>query len=331
MKKKCLYAVCVFLAVIIIWLGVQQPEIEGSIRDVILQKASDMTMVAVLLAGFLIEADFLNIKKDIPLAKSSKAINHIFFWFIVLILAGVLSSLDQIGMSKEYKAALLESESRTQDIEVEEPEETITDETLTNIKESKDDDLATEETENESLETETPETEALEDTQVAESEPYLIEEETYYFDDARYTVMGVEISVESITLKRKSLPAGYIADMKYSVINGNDTEVKIDFNSVNDIFQIDGEKLKLSPQYHLSSSKTDHPMNYHLDAGEVENSLYIDFYAVSRIAEKDVNGNDFDAYDLSEIYSNQKITLVIEVIGTNESGDEESLTIQFDL
>lgn len=61
-----------------------------------------------------------------------------------------------------------------------------------------------------------PETESANEETDNSTTSKLIEDETYYFDDAMFTINGIQLTVNSITLHREYKPEGYSLEVAYS-------------------------------------------------------------------------------------------------------------------
>ena len=174
-----------------------------------------------------------------------------------------------------------------------------------------------------------PETEsANEETDTSTVVSKLIENETYYFDDAVFTVNGIQLTVRSIMLHREYKPAGYSLEVAYSLRNQNATDATFEFSSQsrND-FTLEGQKARMTKQ---ATHSNGHCTDYHLKANEETESLIGDFYALSSSAEKMINGESFEAVDISNAYTGQNLTIHFRVNGIC-NGQTETLTLSFDI
>ena len=61
-----------------------------------------------------------------------------------------------------------------------------------------------------------PETESANEETDNSTTSKLIEDKTYYFDDAMFTINGIQLTVNSITLHREYKPEGYSLEVAYS-------------------------------------------------------------------------------------------------------------------
>ena len=73
-----------------------------------------------------------------------------------------------------------------------------------------------------------------------------------------------------------------------------------------------------------------HCTNYHLTPKEEVKSLIGDFYAFSSAAGKMINGESFEAIDISNAYTGQNLTIHFRVNGIC-NGQTETLTLSFDI
>ncbi len=156
----------------------------------------------------------------------------------------------------------------------------------------------------------------------------LIENETYYFDDAVFTVNGIQLTMHSITLHREYKPEGYSLEVAYSLQNQNATDATFEFSSQsgND-FTLEGQKARMTKQ---ATHSNGHCTDYHLKDNEETESLIGDFYALSSSAGKMINGESFEAIDISNAYTGQNLTIHFRVNGICY-GQTETLTLSFDI
>ena len=161
-----------------------------------------------------------------------------------------------------------------------------------------------------------------------EEEPQLIEEETYYFDDADYTVNGLEVHIESITLKRGYKPEGYNVYVSYQVNNQNSTEATFAFSSLDgNCFKYDGTITTLSA---LATWSNTHETKFQLKANEIRDQLTGDFYAQSIDYPKTISGTTYGPIDISELYSGQEIFIDLSMTGY-VGGSTESMIGSFEI
>lgn len=73
-----------------------------------------------------------------------------------------------------------------------------------------------------------------------------------------------------------------------------------------------------------------HCTDYHLKANEETESFIGDFYALSSSAGKMINGESFEAVDISNAYTGQNLTIHFQVNGIC-NGQTETLTLSFDI
>ena len=160
------------------------------------------------------------------------------------------------------------------------------------------------------------------------AESHLIENETYYFDDANCIVNGIEVKVDSITLQRVPKPEGYEISVCYSVENQNDSEVNFEFSSLDgNCFEFDGAKATLVAQVPLSDIKrTQFSMSPH---EKREEKIGV-FFAGSELYEIGIGGVNYGPIDLSALYEGQDISIDLLIKGyTVESS--ENIIMNFKL
>ncbi|MDD5934061.1 MAG: hypothetical protein PUC65_00590 [Clostridiales bacterium] len=99
-----------FVALLIELIGVAfiSPEVEAASGDVALYKASGVSLLAIWLIGILLELDIFRIKSKLPLIKSEKAMHHLIFWVVLIILSVVFFSLFYNLTSEEFRNAMEE-------------------------------------------------------------------------------------------------------------------------------------------------------------------------------------------------------------------------------
>lgn len=317
-KKIFLWITFGVLVIMLLTSVGMTPEIEASGRDVFLYKASGASLFLVWLVGVAIELNIFHIKSRIPLARSEKKAAHIGFWGIVLVLSCTIFGVIYNNTSADFRTAMNEKSENINSLETEQ----IVTETETSSKED------TEEQKEQNKDT------TMVDKDVNVDEPthsdestHLIEDETYDFDDAVYTVNGIEIIINNITLHRENKPEGYSLEVKYSLNNKNNTDATFEFSSQSgNGFILDGQKAALSTKAMWSQG---HETSYHLKANEDVEALIGDFNALSSVEGKTINGEKFEAIDISNIYTDQSLTVVIHINGIVD-GDSEGMDISFE-
>ena len=162
----------------------------------------------------------------------------------------------------------------------------------------------------------------------AETEPELIEEETYYFEDANYIVNGIVAHFDSITLKRVAKPAGYDVYVTYQVENQNSTDATFAFSSLSgNSFECNGLKTTLST---LATWSKLHKTKFQLKANETSDQMIGDFFAQSLLNSKTIDGTTYGPIDISDLYSGQEIVIEISIDGY--VGDSiESIVVEFEI
>ena len=293
------------------------PEVDASGRDVFLYKASGAMLIFIWLIGVVLELDIFHVKSRIPLIKSKKIIAHVGFWGILLILSFTVFGVIYNGTSTDFRTAMSEknennSVSETEEVSVE--TETATKEDIDNHKEQSKE-IAAEDKEV-----------VIEEKTNSNESSHLIEDETYDFDDAVYVVNGIEVKISSITLHRENKPEGYSLEVKYSLLNKNDTDATFEFSSQSgNSFILDDKKAELSTKAMWSQG---HETSYHLKANE-NTELIGDFNALSSTEGKTINCEKFEAVDISSIYVGQSLSVIFHINGIVDS-QSESIDISFE-
>ncbi|MDY4507175.1 MAG: restriction endonuclease [Candidatus Faecousia sp.] len=140
----------------------------------------------------------------------------------------------------------------------------------------------------------------------------LISDTSFPFENAIYTVNGIEVKIESITLKREYKPAGYQVDISYSLSNTNSGSARFSFSSATDNNMIiDGEKVFLAKQ---ASWERGHSGDCTLNAGDTV-TLVCDFFATANV-KRTIQGESYNPVDISKIYSGQELTIEVTIEGT---------------
>ena len=116
--------------------------------------------------------------------------------------------------------------------------------------------------------------------------------------------------------------------LAYSLQNKNVTDATFEFSSQsgND-FTLEGQKARMTKQAAYSNS---HCTDYHLKANEETEALIGDFYALSSSAGKMINGESFEAVDISNAYTGQNLKLHFRVDGIC-NGQTETMALSFDI
>ena len=283
-----------------------------------LQNMSGTSLFLIWMIGLLIELDVFHNKKNIPLVKSNHIGPHILFWAVLVITSFIAFGVFYSSISTDFKLAMEQVD--TSKTETNKATETISEVTETSLS------VDVKNEENTSAPESLPETEsANEETDTSTVVSKLIENETYYFDDAVFTVNGIQLTMHSITLHREYKPEGYSLEVAYSLQNQNAT-FEFSSQSGND-FTLGGQKARMTKQ---ATHSNGHCTDYHLKANEETESLIGDFYALSSSAGKMINGESFEAIDISNAYTGQNLTIHFRVNGIC-NGQTETLTLSFDI
>lgn len=145
------------------------------------------------------------------------------------------------------------------------------------------------------------------------AEPVLIEEESYYFEDADYTVNGLVVHFDNITLKRENKPEGYGVFVTYQVENQNSIDATFAFSSLSgNCFEYNGAKTTLSA---LSTWSKSHTTKFHLEANETSDLFIGDFFASSLFSSQTIDGTTYEPIDIANLYSGQVINIEFSIDG----------------
>jgi len=285
-----------------------------------LQNMSGTSLFLIWMIGLLIELDVFHNKKNIPLVKSNHIGPHILFWAVLVITSFIAFGVFYSSISTDFKLAMEQVD--TSKTETNKATETISEVTETSLS------VDVKNEENTSAPESLPETESANEETDNSTTSKLIEDETYYFDDAVFTVNGIQLTMHSITLHREYKPEGYSLEVAYSLQNQNATDATFEFSSQsgND-FTLEGQKARMTKQ---ATHSNGHCTDYHLKANEETESLIGDFYALSSSAGKMINGESFEAIDISNAYTGQNLTIHFRVNGIC-NGQTETLTLSFDI
>ena len=320
-KKVFLWIAVVILALCLLTSLFMKSGIDASGIDLFLYKMSGASLFLIWLIGLLIKLDVFHAKKNIPLVKSNHIGPHIIFWVVLVIVSFIAFGVFYSATSPDFKLAMEQVD--TSKTETNKATETISEVTETSLS------VDVKNEENTSAPESLPETEsANEETDTSTVVSKLIENETYYFDDAVFTVNGIQLTMHSITLHREYKPEGYSLEVAYSLQNQNATDATFEFSSQsgND-FTLEGQKARMTKQ---ATHSNGHCTDYHLKANEETESLIGDFYALSSSAGKMINGESFEAIDISNAYTGQKLTIHFQINSICD-GQTETMALSFDI
>ena len=320
-KKVFLWIAVVILALCLLTSLFMKSGIDASGIDLFLYKMSGASLFLIWMIGLLIELDVFHNKKNIPLVKSNHIGPHIIFWVVLVIVSFIAFGVFYSATSPDFKLAMEKVDASKTDTN--KTIDTINDQTEA-LSESAD--MKNEE--NTSAPESLPETESANEETDNSTTSKLIEDETYYFDDAMFTINGIQLTVNSITLHREYKPEGYSLEVAYSLLNQNTTDATFEFSSQsgND-FILEGQKARMTKQATLSKL---HCTDYHLKPKEEVKSLIGDFYAFSSAAGKMINGESFEAVDISNAYTGQKLTIHFQINSICD-GQTETMALSFDI
>lgn len=160
------------------------------------------------------------------------------------------------------------------------------------------------------------------------AEPLLIEKETYYFEGADYTVNGLVVHFDSITLNRGTKPAGYEVSITYQVENQNSTDATFAFSSISgNCFEYNGVKTTLAA---LSSWSKTHTTKFQLKANETSDQYIGDFFASSLFSSQTIDGTTYEPIDIANLYSGEVISIELSIDGYVEDS-VESTVVAFEI
>ena len=319
-KKVFLWIAVVILALCLLTSLFMKSGIDASGIDLFLYKMSGASLFLIWLIGLLIKLDVFHAKKNIPLVKSNHIGPHIIFWVVLVIVSFIAFGVFYSSISTDFKLAMEQVD--TSKTETNKATETISEVTETSLS------VDVKNEENTSAPESLPETESANEETDNSTTSKLIEDETYYFDDAMFTINGIQLTVNSITLHREYKPEGYSLEVAYSLLNQNTTDATFEFSSQsgND-FILEGQKARMTKQATLSKL---HCTDYHLKPKEEVKSLIGDFYAFSSAAGKMINGESFEAVDISNAYTGQKLTIHFQINSICD-GQTETMALSFDI
>ena len=208
-KKVFLWIAVVILALCLLTSLFMKSGIDASGIDLFLYKMSGASLFLIWLIGLLIELDVFHAKKNIPLVKSNHIGPHIIFWVVLVIVSFIAFGVFYSATSPDFKLAMEKVDASKTDTN--KTIDTINDQTEA-LSESAD--MKNEE--NTSAPESLPETESANEETDNSTTSKLIEDETYYFDDAMFTINGIQLTVNSITLHREYKLEGYSLEVAYS-------------------------------------------------------------------------------------------------------------------
>lgn len=345
MKKKIiLWIITIFTILSMIVSLFNNPGIEASSRDLLFYRLNGFFIFLPVLVGLLIELDIGHIKSKISLAKSKKVIAHIGFWIVCIFISGVFSAVFTGMLSEEFQEAAKNNaeikEVEQVSTELEEDKTSITDvatvdETEEKVVDENNDIEAEENTVHEENQTEinanTEETST--ESEIAEVNPIdsasqivadnsLISEKSYTLDNEVYEINGIEVVFTNITLVQQSKPEGYLLTIDYSLNNKNDFNCKFEISSTNqNSFCVDEQIATLSAQSSWSNSKKS---SHSLKSNESVD-LSVDMLAKEEVSERIVDGVLYNATDIGEIYSNQKVVVNIKISGISDTNSDSTI------
>ncbi len=339
MKKKIiLWIVTVFTTILMIVSLFNNPSIEASAKDLLFYRLNGFFLFLPIVVGLIIELDVGSIKSKIPLAKSKKVISHIAFWIVCIFISGVFSAVFTGMLSEEFKEVAKNNaeirEVEQVSTELDEDKTAITEVTTVDESEEKtvsNDNKIEAETDTTSAETKTDVSTNVEETSTEKTiasdsqivaDNSLISEKSYALADEVYQINGIEVTFKNITLVRQNKPEGYMLTIDYSLNNKNDFNCKFEISSTNqNSFCVDEQIATLSAQSSWSNSKKS---SYSLKSNE-RVDLSVDMLAKEEVSERTVDGVLYNATDIGEIYSNQKVVVNIKISGISDTNSDSTI------
>lgn len=274
--------------------------------------------------GFLIEANIFSIKENVMKTKR----DHILLWITLFLLSTISFAVCNGLTSEEFQIAMqnknqtkIASDTTIDDIET--TEDSAEEKQSQNTKEN----VANKTVEQESADDTNNEPDLLETT--IEDERTDINGHIFTFNDATYVVNGIEVTFHSVEFEKtdKSLN-GYQIVFAYSAKNTNSSKSTLKFASSEGQFRCDNGKTLLSLSA-LNAGSNKYDSSPVLEANETTDT-FVMFHAISNGFAKRINGVDYEAMEIGDIYSDEHIELDVMLTGwINETS--ESMIITFEL
>lgn len=104
--KIILWIILIYIIICLLTINYLSVNFEVSTKDLILYRISEFLLFLVIGIGILFELDIFHIKNKIPLLKSSSILNHIIFWVILFLIAGIVFLVPYNLTSSEFKVKL---------------------------------------------------------------------------------------------------------------------------------------------------------------------------------------------------------------------------------
>ena len=314
-----------------------KPSIPASTKDVFLYKMSRISFFAILVAGMLIELDVLHIRSKIPLLKNKSVFSHLLFCIICLITSFTSYIIIYNSTSYEFRLSLTRlsyvhvdtkmPNGKEIDAHLNESEDKYNNTDYKKLFSSEIRENSNKNKTNKKIILDNRVNSSSLNINSNEEETNLIEEKKYYYDTF-FNINGIQVKVNSINIKRITKPSGYSVSLEYSLNNQNNHNILFEFSSTSgNEFIYNGKKAQLAAQ---SSWSNKHSTKYQLEAYENTEIFIADFFAPSSIYEKTINGETFDAIDISNIYHGEQLTITLQISGIHNNQSESKL-ISFDI
>lgn len=336
MKKyyKVIFWICFVLTVFsAIVSATMDLGIEASKRDENLYHLGGFLMMIIISVGFFIETGIFNIKEKIKLHSMKK---HIIVWLILISLSVVCFAICNGMTSQEFKDAMnaksqIEEKSVQEEsnIKVEEPfstqtpstEESVENPSSTNILESEVVDNTNQIVPEKPVETSIPQESkeesvlVVETSEPEEEQPTDIDGHIFTFDNAVYTVNGIEVTFYSVEFeKTDKLLNGYTVFFEYSAKNTSNEKATLKFSTINNQFRFNGKKAVLTTQA-MNTLSDKYAQNLSLQAGEEHDKIKVMLTVTSDAFPNSYNGEDYPAVEIGDIMSDEPVEMDITITG----------------
>lgn len=340
MRNTILWILEIIMLIIIAILITSDPGIPASSKDLSFYRLSMALLFIVPAVNILIEIDPFKIKKRLPLVKSNNILAHFLFTFICIVIAVSASLMISSCISGDFREAIavknaggrvVEKELES-DIESTNGSTVDENEAMSEIGETGNDKESSEEAKREESVMEQMESKdrfiIVEEDSSELEEPKLIEEETYYFDDADYTVNGIVVHIDSITLERKLRPEGYFINVSYNLENQNVSEASFGFSDKKgNRFVYNGKNAMIYTRVPLSNKQRN---SVNLKGFEKSDHYIGNLYTRSMSEENRIEEIEYGPIEVGNLYSGEEISIVIKMLGYLD-GTEESIIVSFDI
>lgn len=352
--KKFQKVVCIILFIMLLLFAVVAATmdlgIEATKHDINLYHLGGLLLLLFPALGFLVETNIFGVKEK----TLTKPYHHIILWITLTIIAiicfcicyGLTSKEFQESMNNKnqankipYTYTIFDDSKQATEKSQDKLEESInqlfskygkniTDETVENSSALDDEPMPAEPTKETNMESEsarieptieiTVEDESINIEQTIEmtidDESTDIDGSVFTFNNATYTVNGIEITFHSVTFdKTDRYLNGYQMIFDYSVKNTNNTMATLKFDSSKGQFRCEKGKviLSLSSMNAASNKYESSPV---LDTNQTIQKQVM-FHAVSNRFAYRSNGIDYEVVEIGDIYTDEPIELDIAMTG----------------